>query len=127
MAGVDQELDETGDYIEDGAGFFKGNQTAGSAVRHQVLGEFETWVGDLQAGRIQRGVNGRNASEAEAELERDSLIKALRQLEIAGLIDMIEVTVSKASPTRFQVNVRTRDTQSGGTISIGQIVDFGVK
>jgi len=125
MAGFDLELDENGDYIQDGTGFFKSNLTAGSAVRHQILGEFETWVGDLQAGRIQRGVSGRNASEAEADLERDSLIKALRQLEIAGLIDMIEVTVSKASATRFQVNVRTRDTQSGGTISIGQIVDFG--
>lgn len=125
MAGRDLRLDETGDYIDDGEGFFESNLTAGSAVRHQVLGILNSWVGDLQAGRIQNGVEGRNASEAEADLERDSLRKALGQLEIAGLIDMIEVTVTKETPTRFRVNVRTRDTQSGGTIEIGQIVDFG--
>lgn len=127
MPGLDLRLNDDGDYIDDGAGFFESDLTAGSAVRHQVLGELESWVGDLLAGRIQHGISGRNASEAEADLERDSLIKGLRPLEIAGLIDMIEVTVEKVLPTRFQVNVRTRDTQSGGTISVGQIVDFGVK
>ncbi len=125
MAGLDLRLNENGDYIEDGAGFFESNLTAGSAVRHQILGVLESWVGDLRAGRIQDGVKGRNASAAEADIEKDSLQKALRELEIAGLIDMIEVTVTKSTPTRFQVNVRTRDTQSGGTIQIGQIIDFG--
>ena len=125
MAGRDLRLDETGDYIDDGAGFFESNLTAGSAVRHQILGVLESWVGDLRAGRIQNGVKGRNASEAEADLEKDSLEKSLGQLESAGLIDMIEVTVTKETPTRFRVNVRTRDTQSGGTISVGQIIDFG--
>ncbi len=126
MPGDDLELDETGDYIDDGAGFFKSNQTAGSAVRHQILGELASWVGDLQAGRIQRGIEGRNASEEESELERDSLIKGLKVLELAGLIDSITVDITKIGPSRFNVAVRTRDTSSGGTIAVGQIVDFGV-
>ena len=70
MAGRDLRLSDGGDYIDDGAGFFESDSSAGSAVRHQVLGELESWVGDLQAGRIQNGQRGRNASEAEADLER---------------------------------------------------------
>ena len=126
MGGRDLDLDSSGDYVEDGAGFFKSSTTAGSAVRHQVLGVLNSWIGDLQAGRVQAGLEGRNASEAEADLERDSLRKAMRVLELAGLIDQIEVTVEKASATRFKVSVRTRDTQSGGVIEVNQIVNFGV-
>lgn len=126
MAGSDLRLDETGDYIEDGEGFFESNQTAGSAVRHQVMTELNTWVGDLEAGRVQHGINARNASEAEAELERESLRRGMRELEIAGLIDSTEIKVTKTLPTRFSVSLRTRDTQSGGTIQIGEIEDFGV-
>ena len=119
-------LDSDGDYIDDGEGFFDETNTAEAEVRHVVLSELETWVGDLQAGRVQRGIQGRNASETEAVLERESLVKGLGVLQAAGLIDQIEVDVTKVSPTRFSVGVRTRDTQSGGTIELNEIAEFGV-
>ena len=118
-------LSDDGDYVDDDNGFFQETETAATTVRHQVLGVLNAWVGDLNAGRVQRGIAGRNASEAEAELERESLIQSLRVLEVAGLIDSIEVTVEKVLPTRFAVGVSTRDTQSGGTIDVAQIIDFG--
>lgn len=126
MGGFDLRLDKDGDYIDDGEGFFESDETAATAVRHQVLGELGSWVGDLQAGRIQRGIKGRNLTDAEAELERDSLIRGLEVLQIAGLIDTIEVTLERVGVNRLNVAVRTRDTQSGGTINVGEIVNFGV-
>lgn len=119
-------LDENGDYILSDDGFFETTNTAATAVRHQILTELNSWIGDLEAGRVLRGINGRNASEAEIELERESLKKALEALEVAGLIDSIEIEIEKVLPNRFAVAVRTRDTQSGGTIDVGQIIDFGV-
>lgn len=126
MGGSDLQLDQNGDYIDDGEGFFVSDQTAATPVRHVVLGEINTWVGDLKAGRIQRGIKGRNLTNAEAELERDSLRRGLAVLQTAGLIDSIEVTFERVGVTRLNVSVRTRDTQSGGTIQIGQVVNFGV-
>ena len=126
MGGFDLRLDKDGDYIDDGAGFFESDTTAATAVRHQVLGEPGAWVGDLQAGRIQRKLLGRNLTDAEGELERDSLITGLEVLQAAGLIDTIEVTFKRVGTNRLQVPVRARDTQSGGTIDVGEIVNFGV-
>lgn len=126
MAGLDLKYDDTGDYIDDGQGFFESDSTAAPAVRHQLLDELGAWVGDLDAGREQRGISGRNASAAEADLESESIRRAMRVLEQAGLIDSTEVLIDKEGPTRFAVGVRTRDTQSGGSIQIEEIAEFGV-
>ncbi len=126
MAGFDLLIGNDGDYEDDGAGGFTLTQTVQAAARHALLDLRDQWVGDPDAGREQLGIAGRNASEAQAQLEAESYRIALEPLEDASLIADVEITVERVLPTRFQVNVRMRDTQSGGTIEFENLGEFGV-
>ncbi len=126
MPGDDLLIGNDGDYIDDGAGAFTLTETVASTVRHALLDIFGEWVGDPDAGREILGIEGRNSTAAEAELEAESYRVALEPLEEDGLIDDIDIEVVRVLPTRFQVNVRMRDTQSGGTIEFANLNEFGV-
>ncbi len=126
MAGDDLLIGDDGDYEDDGAGAFVLTRTVQAAARHALLDRFGEWVGDPDAGRETLGIEGRNSTEAEADLEAESYRVALAKLEADALISDVEITVERVLPTRFQVNVRMRDAQSGGTIEFANLGEFGV-
>ena len=125
MPGEDLLFDDDGDYIDSDDGFFEETLTVGPSVRHAILDILDAWVGDLTAGREQRGISGRNASQLELDLERESILNALAPLERQGLIENTEVEATKVAPTRFSISVRTFDTQSGGAIQVVKLAEFG--
>lgn len=126
MPGEDLLIDKDGDYIDDGVGGFTLTDTVASSARHAMLDRFGEWPADPEAGREILGIAGRNSTEAEAELEAESYVVALKPLEDDALIDDVEIDVVRVLPTRFQVNVRMRDTQTGGTIEFENLGEFGV-
>jgi len=125
MAG-DLLYDDSGDYVDDGAGGFVETNSAQPAIRHQLLDDFGEWIGDPDAGRDRRGVKGRANTTREAEIEADSIVIALEVLEDAGMIDDIEVEIERDPKGRFGFGINSRDTGSGETISFDNLQSFGV-
>ena len=125
MPGDDLFIDNNGEYVIGEDGYFVTTKTAQPSTRHQVLDILGDWVGDPEAGReIARG--GRYNTIAEAERERDSVAIALGELEAEGLITDIEIEIDRDPEGRIGLSIRSRDTQSGGTIEISTLKDFGV-
>ena len=125
MPGDDLVLDDSGDYVDDGAGGFQVTPTAASAVRHQGLDRLGEWVGDVTAGREQAGIAGRQDTEAELDAEANSWQIALELLEIEGLITDIQIETDRDVQGRFGLKITSRDTSSGGTITIETLGEFG--
>lgn len=125
MQGSDLLYDDDGDYIDDGAGGFVETDSAQPAIRHQLLDIKGAWPGDHEAGRERRN-KGRMSTQREADIESDSILEALEVLEVAGLIDDIEIEVSRDKLGRFGHNVSSRDTNSGSTIQFDNLQSFGV-
>jgi hypothetical protein len=125
MPGTDLQLDSTGDFIDDGAGFFEETNTAQPAVRHQVMTMRGQWIGDADAGRESKGIPERLNTEAEAELEANATLNALEELEIEGLISDIRVKVNRDALGRFAIQTEMVDAQAGGTITIQPLTEFG--
>jgi hypothetical protein len=125
MPGEDFEIGSDGDYIDDGAGGIRRTLTAQPALRHQMLGLRGQWIGDPDAGREQIGLAGRQNTLAEADAERDRVLKALRTLETEGLITDVQIVVTRDPRGRFFLLCSSRDTQSGGTITVDSLEEFG--
>ena len=126
MPGDDLFIADNGDYELGADGQFMKTPTAQPSVRHQVLDVLGQWIGDITSGREQRGIAGRNNSEAELEQEEDTVINALEVLELEGLITDIETKVDRDTQGRFGVAATSRDTQAGGTIQVSTLTEFGV-
>ncbi len=126
MAGEDLLIGTDGDYLDDGVGGFTLTNTVSSMARHALLDRRGEWPGDPEAGREFFGTAGRNSTEAEALLEAEAYRVALMPLEDDGLIADVEIEVERVLPTRFRIDVRMRDTQSGGTIEFSNLGEFGV-
>ena len=125
MPGFDLLIGDDGDYVDDGEGGFALSLTVQASARHALLDELGAWPGDADAGREILGIEGRNSTEGEALLEAESYRIALDRLEDDALIADVEITVERVLPTRFQVDVRMRDTQSGGVIAFPNLNEFG--
>jgi len=117
MPGFDLQIGSDGDYIDDGQGGFVLTETAQPSIRHQLLDRLGEWVGDPNAGRDRRGLQGRNASGAELALEIESMRRALRPLEKEGIIADVNIAAERQG-TRFVMAVHCRDTQTGLPVSL---------
>jgi phage gp46-like protein len=113
----DRKLDENGDYILT-SGEFETTETASSAVRHQMLSDYEMWVGDFEAGRERLGISGRGASENQRILEEESYRKCLKPLIEAGLIESVNISTERVSASRFETLITARDTNTGAVVAL---------
>lgn len=125
MPGFDLLIGDDGDYVDDGDGGFELTLTVQPSARHALLDLFGEWPADAAAGREQLGIAGRNSTEAQAVLEAESYERALDPLLDDALIADVDITVERVLPTRFQVDVRMRDTQTGGVIAFPNLDEFG--
>lgn len=125
MPGEDLLLDESGDYVDDGAGGFEMTTTAISAVRHQMLDRLGEWIGDTAAGRTHRGIAGRNNTQAEVIAEADSMRKALEELERDGLITDIRIETDLDARGRWGLLITCRDAGTGEAIDVNTLGEFG--
>ena len=126
MPGEDLLIGSDGDYVDDGEGAFTLTTSVQPSARHALLDLRGEWPGDPDAGRESLGLAARNSTQGEADLEAESYRVALEQLEEDALISDVDVKVTRVLPTRFQIDVRMRDTQSGGTIEFKNLSEFGV-
>lgn len=125
MPGLDLQIGNDGDYIDDGVGGFLLTETAQPSIRHQILDRLGEWVGDIGTGRQLYGIAGRNASQQQLDLEIESIRRALEPLETDRIIDDVQISASR-DVSRFIISVRCRDTQSGGLIDIPDLQEFTI-
>lgn len=127
MPGEDFLLDDSGDLVDDDSGGFEFTLTAQPAVRHQLLDNLGEWIGDHTAGRERRGVLGRQNTQEELDNEADTVEVALLVLEDEGLITDSRIEVDRDVRGRFGLKITSRDVQSGGTVEVSTLGEFGGK
>lgn len=118
-------LNSDGDYeLVDGE--FAKTRSPASAIRHQLEDVLGAWVGDQGTGRDRRNASERFNTEDDAREEASSILAALSLIEDEGLIDDIEVTVSRDDTGRWFVIYACRDVESGASIDFDEHQTFGV-
>ena len=125
MPGKDRILDSaTGDYVSDGKGSWKKTDDLRTAVFHQIAGEREHWVGDVDAGselwRFQRTGN----STATAVAAKDAMVQCLKPFVDRGLASNLAVTVDRDPVGRLTLLTSIHDV-SHGPINIAPIKPGG--
>lgn len=127
MPGDDLFLTNDGDLELTSEGQWRTTKAAQPSIRHQLMDELDAWVGDPGAGRRIKGINGRNNTEAEADEEAASVIDSLGLLEEEGLVADVTVETDRDPKGRIGLNIRSRDTQSGGSTTVSSLKGFGIQ
>lgn len=124
MPGRDRKLGPDGDYLPDGKGSYQTTTDLSTAVRHQLQGERNRWVGDPDAGSLLYTLERARNSAATSQKAQDIVKQAMQPFLDLGLATKLETIVDRDVGGRFGLSSTLHDLQHG-EIDISDLLPGG--